>query len=244
MVHVKAQTQDIKSLNVSYYLPGNSEFITLKSLNEYDEFIQSEGYSSNDIKIDFEKYFLIGFQGTDKCEPSNYESAFSVRRDSIIIDLFINEGYCLNLVIFNKWFLVNRKHIDKVVKVEVHEILDQLEEIQTDCYFHTDFQEKTLLIESQEQYQRIFSESDKPCVSIDFTKYSLLAEYAGMGGCGFPSMIKTIARENDSLIIHSRITQIGLCKRMNRLYTTHLIEKKLLSKFKHVVFRKNINVIY
>ena len=63
-----------------------------------------------------------------------------------------------------------------------------------------------------------------------------------MGGCGYPRNTKTALLRNDSLIVQSRITQVGLCKRMNHLYTTHLIEKELLQDYKNIGFTKEVVV--
>ena len=227
-----------------YFFADGYHLIIIKDSAEYNNFLITEDIVSKGVEIDFAKYYLVGFQGYDKCDPSNYDSNFSIYQDSIVIDLFINQGNCLNLVHINKWFLVNRKYINSEVKFKVHEITAQLKEIRIDCFFHTGFKEETLIISTEEEYKRIFSRSNNSCKPIDFGKYSLVAEYNALGGCGYPKLMKTVEYENDSLVIHSRVIQLGWCKRMNHLYSTHLIEKKLLDDYEYIIFRKDFTVVY
>mgnify|MGYP006072390017 CR=1 FL=1 len=238
---LSSQELDFKELDLPYWSFDDIAHI-IKSETEYLEFIREYANSFKVESIDFDNYFLVGYHGTGYCDPPAIGSTLNVFQDNLTISMFIGKSYCLAIIPFQRWFLVNKKFIDKKIKIKVIEVDEQLTEIKTNCYFQTDFEEKSLIVKSSQEYRSAFTVLDKPCLSIDFDKYSLIAECTSIAGCGYPTITKTATTRNDSLIVHSTVTQVGLCERANHLYSTFIIEKSFLDKSRNISFTKEVVV--
>jgi hypothetical protein len=66
-------------------------------------------------EIDFSTHFLIGYEGDTDCDSDNHETSINITKSDFNITISIEKGYCMNLVIFSKWLIVNKKHKNKKI---------------------------------------------------------------------------------------------------------------------------------
>lgn len=216
--------------------------MVIKSENEYWDILIKNDYPEKPINVNFEDYFLLGFAEIENCDESSYSSAVNIYDKIFELTIFINQGYCLDIVPYKRWLLVNRKFIEFDIESKVKPIISKLIEVETDCYFSTKFIEGSFIIKSEKEYQEFFSpETTKAnCLKVDFEKYYLIAEYSNSSGCASPSITKISFWENNNFVIETIISQNGLCEMLNHTYSTHLIEKKLIKNLEDVKFHKTL----